>query len=385
MRLTEILVRVPKETGLQEKLYITGNHPALGAWKLPGIPLQRGGPGLFLARLALPEGQTIECKVHRGSWKKVEKGADGEDIPNHRLIVKAGKRLEIKVARWKPREKPANSTATGDIRYHKRFVSKHLGNSRTMAVWLPPQYELQPQRHFPVLYLHDGQNLFDVATAFAGVEWGADKTALRLIEAGRLEPVIMVGVYNNEDRLNEYAPISEHSRQAGGKGMAYGKFIVEEVKPFIDRTYRTLPQAEHTGVAGSSLGGLISLYLGLEYPQVFSKLGVISPALWWGRSWILGQARRKGKCLRDHRVWVDMGTQEWGDPENSWKAIQQSRDLVRIFDRHSMLPGRDYYYHEVYDGLHNEAAWAERLDLILLYFWGLPPAVKKTAARVRAG
>ncbi|HNV72976.1 MAG TPA: alpha/beta hydrolase-fold protein, partial [Candidatus Ozemobacteraceae bacterium] len=295
MRLKEILVRVPKETGVREKLYLSGNHSALGRWQLPGIPLERIGEGLYLARVAVPDGQTIECKVHRGNWKKVEKDAAGGDILNHRLIMKPGRRQEIRVARWKPRDKPANSTALESVRYHRRFVSKHLGNSRSLAVYLPPQYESEPQRRFPVLYMHDGQNLFDVATAFAGVEWGADKTAQRLIEAGRLEPLIIVGIYNNEDRLNEYAPISELSRQAGGRGADYARFVVEEVKPFIDHTYRTLPQPEHTGVAGSSLGGLISLYLGLEYPHVFSRLGVISPALWWGRQWILSQARRKGR------------------------------------------------------------------------------------------
>src|SRR5262249_44323272 len=155
------------------------------------------------------------------------------------------------------------------------FHSKILNNDRRLIVWLPPGYNTRQQR-YPVLYMHDGQNLFDDATSFLG-EWHADETATMLIEQKRIEPIIIVGVENTgTSRLDEYTPTEGEdrtgatTRRAGGRGELYAQFLIQEVKPFIDANYRTLPDREHTAVAGSSLGGLISLYLGYQHGDVFS-------------------------------------------------------------------------------------------------------------------
>jgi predicted alpha/beta superfamily hydrolase len=268
------------------------------------------------------------------------------------------------------REKPApqrRHTLTGDIRYHYEFTSRYLPRSRTLIVYLPPGYADEAPRRYPVLYLHDGQNVFDAATSFAGTEWQADETAERLIRAGRLAPLILVGVYNTEDRLAEYTPWRDTKERAGGKGKHYARFLVDEVKPFIDREYRTLPGREHTAVAGSSLGGLISLYLAKQYPDRFSRCGALSPSLWWANERILREIERSPGWLKHVRVWLDMGTREGQRPG---AALAGTRRLVESFDQMGLIPGRDYYYQEVFEGEHNEAAWAARFDKVLLFFFG---------------
>ena len=173
-------------------------------------------------------------------------------------------------------------TLTGDIRAHKSFHSKILNNDREVIVYLPPGYDASKNKRYSVFYMHDGQNLFDGATSFIpGQEWRVDETAERLIAAGKIEPLIVVGVYNTKDRIDEYTPAADAKYKLGGKADLYGRMLVEELKPFIDSQYRTKHDARHTGLMGSSLGGLASLYLALKYPQVFGRAGVVSPSVWF--------------------------------------------------------------------------------------------------------
>src|SRR5438045_239552 len=180
-------------------------------------------------------------------------------------------------------------TLTGNIHRHRQFPSRTLGNRRDILVYLPPGYRRFLRRRYPVLYLHDGQNLFDAATAFAGVEWGVDETAQLLIRKKLIEPLIIVAVSNmGEDRIHEYAPtrgVYEHTaeRKKRSRGLArqYDDFLVRELKPYIDRKYRTKSAAEFTGLGGSSLGGLVTLAIGILYPDAFRRLMVMSPSVWW--------------------------------------------------------------------------------------------------------
>ena len=157
-----------------------------------------------------------------------------------------------------------------------------------LLVYLPPMYKTQPGRRFSVLYMQDGQNLFDPETSFIkGNYWRMGETADALIEDDVIEPLIIVGIYNTGDRrIDEYTPV-EDRRLGGGQADAYGRMLVEELKPFIDAQYRTLQGAEYCGMGGSSLGGLVTLYLGLRYPTVFSRLAVMSPSVWWRNRAIL--------------------------------------------------------------------------------------------------
>jgi predicted alpha/beta superfamily hydrolase len=366
-------VTVPADTPKDARVFIAGNLPALGGWKADGLRLQRANDGRYQGAVNLPVGSVIEYTLTRGSWARVEKSANGGDVANRRLRVEKDQAVNVTVARWAEGGGPdmvRSSTLTGQVRTHEEFASRHLKNRRAIAVYLPPDYDARRDRRYPVLYLHDGQNVFDAATSFLGVEWQADEHAERLIKAERIEPLIIVGVYNNSERTNEYTPTRDEGRGAGGKAEAYARFLVEEVKPFVDRTYRTKPQREHTAVAGSSLGGLVSLYICAEYPQVFSMCGAISPALTWDEENWLAAARRDPAWMKGIRFWVDMGTGEGRQIEGYSRAIEQTRALEKVFDAAGLVPGREYSYEEVAGGEHNEASWAARFDRVLLFFFG---------------
>src|SRR5260370_8225985 len=170
--------------------------------------------------------------------------------------------------------------SSGELRKHEQIRSRFLRNQRDLIVYTPPGYAHQSLRHFPVLYLHDGQNLFDGATSFIpGQDWHVGQTADLCIQAGAVAPLIIVGLYNTRARSREYTH-TEVPKLGGGRADRYAKFLIEEVKPFVDREYRTLSGWQHTGIGGSSLGGLVSLYLGLQHSRIFGKIAPLSPSVW---------------------------------------------------------------------------------------------------------
>jgi predicted alpha/beta superfamily hydrolase len=268
-------------------------------------------------------------------------------------------------------------TLTGNIQHHPGFASRILRNRRDVLVYLPRGYRRSTRRRYPVLYFNDGQNIFDAATAFANVEWGVDEIAQRLIAQRLIEPLIIVAVANvGEDRIHEYAPTrglidpdEKRRRRSRGALAAYGSFLRDELKPFIDRTYRTRPEAESTGLAGSSLGGLATLALGLWFPQVFNRLAVMSPSIWWDRCAIYGiiEAIEEKPPLR---IWLDTGTHEPG-----WERAQELRDRLvekgwRLYD--------DLQYTEVKGADHSEAAWGARIGDVLRFLYPpAPPGMKE--------
>jgi predicted alpha/beta superfamily hydrolase len=253
---------------------------------------------------------------------------------------------------------------------HEDFPSANLENTRTITVHLPPGYDHDASRRFPVLYLHDGQNVFDDDRAAFGVSWRAAQTADSLTCAGRMRPVILVGIDNTPARLDEYGLWRDESQNAGGLGEQYGQFVVEEIKPYIDREYRTLPGRSDTAIAGSSMGGLVSLTMAWQHKETFSRCGVLSPSLWWAKARVLDELERQHVWMRKTRFWLCMGTKEGTGRGPVTMHLRRTRHLVSIFDRARLVPGRDYNYWEVAGGEHTEAAWAARFDKVLLYFYG---------------
>ena len=272
-------------------------------------------------------------------------------------------------------------TLTGNIESHPDFESQILGNRRDVLVYLPLGYRRARTRRFPVLYLQDGQNVFDAATAFGGVEWGVDETAQRLAEQKLIDPVIIVAVANTgEDRIHEYAPtrgrLEEGKRKRSrGQLRQYGGFLINELKPFIDARYRTLPGPEYTGLGGSSLGGLATIALGLWFPNVFRRLAVMSPSIWWDDCALYGIVEASDEEAKPPlKIWLDTGTAEPG-----WERARVLRDGLiekgwRLHD--------DLHYFEDEGAGHAEGAWAHRFDAVLRFLYPPPPPILATR-RVR--
>jgi predicted alpha/beta superfamily hydrolase len=255
---------------------------------------------------------------------------------------------------------PSNAgTLAGNPRYQvHHFHSKILADDRTIQVYLPRQYT-EEDRRFPVFYLHDGQNLFDGQTSYIpGQTWNAHTTADRLILEGQVEPAILVGIANaGLGRMAEYTPTRD-VKMGGGDGPRYGRMLIEELKPWIDGFYRTLPDAANTGLGGSSLGGLISLYLGWKRSDIFSKLAVMSPSLWWDHRSILGILSQP-EPRPALKIWLDMGTGE------GTRHLRDADLLERMLFRSGWQDGLDLIYRKVDGAVHDERAWSARFGDVL--------------------
>jgi predicted alpha/beta superfamily hydrolase len=262
-------------------------------------------------------------------------------------------------------------TLTGDIRMHTNVHSRILNNDRDVIVYLPPGYAINKSRRYPVFYMQDGQNLFDGATSFIpGQEWRVDETAEALIAAAEIEPVIIVGINNTKDRIDEYTPTADVKYKKGGKADMYGRMLIEELQPFIDKTYRTQKGAEHTGLGGSSLGGLLSLYLGLKYPNVFGRLAVVSPSVWFSDRQILHYVETLPSKPKV-RIWLDIGTKEGSTPEEAQQTVRDARLLRDALVKKGWKIGDDLRYFEGEGAEHNERAWAARTADMLKFLF--PP------------
>jgi len=246
---------------------------------------------------------------------------------------------------------------------HEQFPSRFLRNRRDLIVYLPPGYDAQPGRTYPILYLHDGQNLFDGATSFIpGQDWHVGHTADATIYEGRVEPLIIVGIYNaGKQRLGEYTP-TRAPKLGGGRANRYAKFLLEEVRPFVEREYRVAEGVERTGIGGSSLGGLVSLYLGLKMPKIFGRIAALSPSVWWNERVILRFATT-ARALPHPRIWLDAGTREGG---RTVEDVERFRDLLIQKGWH---PERDLHYERVEGAEHNELAWAQRVAPFLQFLF----------------
>ena len=256
--------------------------------------------------------------------------------------------------------------SSGQLRKHERFRSRFLRNQRDLVVYTPPGYADQTARRFPVLYLQDGQNLFDGATSFIpGQDWHVGRTADAAIDNRAVEPLIIVGIYNTRARVSEYTP-THVPKLGGGRADRYAKFLIEEVKPFVEREYRVLPGSLHAGIGGSSLGGLVSLYLGLKHSAIFGKIAALSPSVWWNQLFI----HRFVKALRVERrprIWLDIGTREGA---RMVEDVERFRDL--LLQRGWRLE-QGLHYERVEGAEHNEIAWAQRVRPFLEFLYPASP------------
>ncbi|MGA7963715.1 MAG: alpha/beta hydrolase-fold protein, partial [Candidatus Acidiferrales bacterium] len=236
---------------------------------------------------------------------------------------------------------------------------------RDLIIYTPGIYDKRPDLQFPVLYLEDGQNLFDPATSFIpGQYWRVGETADALIAQGAILPLVIVGIYNTgKQRLNEYTPTRDR-KLGGGKADKYGRLLVEELQPFIESRYRIAQGPANKGLGGSSLGGLLTIYLGMQYPHVFGKLAVLSPSVWWNHRAILESVARTKLPPQRPRIWLDVGTDEGGT-----RTVENVTSLRDALAKKGWQENRDLHF-EIFPGAqHNEAAWAQRVAPFLQFLF----------------
>ncbi len=368
----QVVVSIPEAsadvTTNSRQVYLSGSLPVLGNWAPDGLPLERQSDGTYHGTFRVRPDTVVQFKVTQGRWETVERDANGRDIANRRIVVTSQpdgqpQRIEIRVDSWASETTAIKSTVVGNLIQHE-FRSEKLGNSRTIFVWLPPDYA-QSDTRYPVLYLHDGQNLFDRATAAFGNEWQVDETATELIEAGEIRPLIIVGVGNSADRIDEYTMTFDAKMNAGGAGRLYLSFLTDELKPWIDQRFRTSATRPSTWIGGSSLGGLISLHACVERPDVFSGCLAFSPSLAWDREQIFATLSEKQHWPDHTPLWLSMGTLEGGTQPSQAANTDRTARLAKLLETQGRQPETDFWFRSFDGASHDEPSWAKQFPAAL--------------------
>jgi len=367
-----IRAQVPANVGT---VYLTGNRPELGSWQ-PRAFAMSGTNQERTATLRLPAGTQLEYKFTLGSWEREGLGTSGTVLPNNRLTVDEDKTVTIVIAHFKKDiadylEDWKGSGVLGRLEYWKSVPSKYLSLARHVEIWLPPGYDETPTNRYDVLYMHDGQNLFDPRIANTGVDWGVDEAMVRGINGGKFPPMIVVGIWCTDQRMREYSPWH--------LGTNYAKFLIEELIPQVNQKFRTRTGPQHTAVMGSSMGGLISFWLCWQHPDVFGSGGCLSSTLMWNEKFLSRMGEKKpllereiatgAKFARGPRLYFDYGTREGADAFEALHENLASWLVVQGWNR-----GEDFVIRKFEGAGHNETAWRARLDEPLLFLFGIKSA-----------
>ena len=276
---TIILQVLKNKSTINGPLYVAGNF---NQWQANSsqYQLQPDQSGNWFIKIPAAKNDILEFKFTRGGWDKVEILANGSELPNHLLKVSGDTAISYTVQSWRDEvaSSPQQHTAGPQVQIlDTAFYLKAMNVQRRIWLYLPKDYNTSNKR-YPVLYMHDGQNVFDSYTAAYG-EWGVDEMLDNLYEQTGKSCIVVAIDHGGSTRLTDYNPYNS-IYTGNGRGRQYVQSIVESVKPFIDARYRTLPDAAHTAVAGSSMGGLITMWAVMQYPAVFGAAGILSPSFW---------------------------------------------------------------------------------------------------------
>ncbi|MGE5457752.1 MAG: alpha/beta hydrolase-fold protein [Methanococcaceae archaeon] len=340
------------------QVYIVGNTEQLGNWDPGAVVMTRQLDTLWSKTLKVQAGAALEFKFTLGSWDKEALRNDKTVPPNFYVTVSADTELTYSVKYWRSQRGSVSGQITGQVKYHKKMQGQGI-LARDVIVWLPPTYDTETSKRYPVLYMHDGQNIVDPVTSSMGVDWGVDETADSLIRIGKMREIIVVGINNTRDRFKDYSYTTD-------TGYAYMRFIVDTLKPFIDQNYRTLPDRKNTATMGSSMGGLISLMLVWEHNDVFSKAGCLSPAIKVHElNYIPYLTDYKGK-KKDVKIYLDNGG--LGLEAELQPGVEET---IEVLKKMGYKQGKDFEVYFDKSAEHNERAWAQRLWRPLTFLFGL--------------
>lgn len=351
------ITSLPANTPANATIYLAGS---VNTWNAgdPNYTLQSDGLGNW--QIVIPQGTgTVEYKFTRGSWATVEGNANGSFLPNRSFThTNQPQTINLTVQSWEDLGTGASSTAAANVQIlSNSFGIPQLSTTRRIWLYLPPDYSTST-KNYPVLYMQDGQNLFDNLTSFSG-EWQVDETLNTLFNQGDYGAIV-VGIDNGGgERLNEYSPWV-NPQYGGGDGDDYAAFMANTLKPYIDANYRTRPEPAMNALIGSSMGALIATYGACEFPNAFRKVGNLSPAYWFALNNLNTYINTSVSGLQDHRMYFVAGTNESATMVSNTNAVRNSL-LAKGLTSANALTKFDSY------GTHTEGYW--RGEFGALYQW----------------
>ena len=352
-----IVVHTALALEVGEQVFLTGSSDELGRWNPAAVPLTRTDENRWETWLNVPTPSPIEFKITRGSWATEEVDANGVIPPNRTWSPAEGDTLTLEVADWLDRRPaPAGPQIVGYYHMMPQVHSRFLEHDRDVIVWLPPGYDARPSRRYPVLYMHDGRQVFDPTTSTWGKDWQVDEHAHNMILTGELEPFIVVAVDCTDARSEEYSPAH--------KGDDYLRFLIEELKPRIDAEWRTAP--ERTAIAGASLGGLISFYAVWKHPDVYFGAACLSPAFVerYGKE-CFPMVSASEDNLPDIKLFLSCG----GAPGMEAELLEGTLQMADLLRRVG-FPEKDLTVRIESWAEHNEEAWARMTPHWLRFLFG---------------
>lgn len=339
-----------------ESVFVVGNNSQLGEWIPNKIALEKIDSVLWRKTFSFNKNEFLEFKFTKGDWSK-EALSDDKTVPsNYKLTVTNDTILSFSIKYWKDEYKlTISDTITGKYVHINNFDAKQI-QDRDIIIWLPPDYNSADSKRYPVLYMHDGQNIFNPATSTLGFDWRIDEIADSLISIGEVPSFIVVGIYNSGRRFYEYSNTEEGNR--------YMDFIVNELKPFIDKHFKTFSDRENTFVGGSSMGGLISFMLGWVYPEVFSKMLCISPAFKIRNVDYVSVIKNYSGQKKNLKIYIDNG----GIGLESELQAGIDEMLKVLFEKGYKL-NEDIIWFKDQKAEHNEIAWSKRAPKFLKFLF----------------
>jgi len=340
------------------RVYVCGYSEATGSWSPSTIEMTKTDTLTWSIDLLYKKGSTDEFTFTAGSWETRALFSKTEPVLNFGIKLNSDTTLRIHIPYWKSSADTAvlyNGGIKGDVRYHSGITYPGL-LPHNVQVWLPPGYD-SVDESYPVIYIQDGQNVFNPAESTLGFDWRADEIADSLISAGKMRNIIIAAVENTYERMQEYT--------IGGKADLYRKFITHKLKPMIDSLYRTMPQREFTAAAGSSVGAIAAARLVFEESGVFGKLAAFSPSFKIGEIDYTEVVKSLALNPELFSIYIDIG--EIGIEES---LTEGALLMNEVLTNKGFTPGKNLLFNKIPLAMHNEAAWSQRLHIPLLKFFG---------------
>ena len=369
-QITLKITAIPANTPSGSTIYVAGTF---NNWNPSLTPMVSDGNGNY--SYTVPEGTgVLEYKFTRGAWSSVEANATGNDIPNRSAnFTGSAQTLNLTVQSWKDLGGAGNpSTAASNVHIlSNNFAIPQLNRTRKIWIYLPPDYETSTKT-YPVLYMEDGQNLFDNVTSFSG-EWQVDETLNTLFAQGDYGAIV-IGIDNGgASRINEYTPWN-NPQYGGGEGDQYMQFVAETLKPYVDANYRTKPAKEFNALIGSSLGALISNYGGVKYSQTFSKIGSFSPAYWIVNTQFNNYITNSTADLSGMRIYFVAGSGESSTIVNEIQTVKNNLQTKGLTAANTLVKIDSY-------GQHNENYWKGEFSAAYKWLFQTTPLATKDISK----